>query len=833
MADTIVRFRGDASDLNAKLAQVQRGLTGLESRAATANRALGSIQKSAGSVSGALRTAAAALTAFATGSVIQGIVSVTTEMERFRAQLTTYLGDQRLANYELTRLQKLATTLPQDLKDLTQAFTIFTRFGLDTSNKAMTAFANIASANAKSVTQFAEAVADAMTGEFERLKEFGIKVSKENGQFVARVGNDQVALANTTTQLVAQLQKLGEEGGRWGNAAADQALTLGTALSNLRGALYTAADAIGQGGFGAAVAQAARDVTAWIDNNQELVQQISVGLTTAFILLRKALGLVVENIDLVAYAFAAFIGLKIGSAVLGIATAIGSVLVQGIVLAARGIAMLTMVAKRNPILFGAGLLIAGITALSDKLKEWGIDLGAVGEALGDGAKEIADFVGVSDAFNATLEFGREVINKVEGGVMGLAEAYRAARAEAEQYAAKARAANQSMTDAEAEAIKASRERENQRKVEEAANQAYLNTKREIIKALDDETAVLAEQIRLASQGPAVTAAMAKALEAENKAREKNKELTEDQLKAIREEAYAKALGIENSKQQLAVEQAIYDLKRKSTDLEAIQAGSSAFGRMNPAEEMTKTYEKELKGLDILRSRDVIDEEKYLRTKERLNREYANKIFEIQKSEAEEKLRMNGVVNDEIIRMTMSQMDQVKMIQQGGVAGIQGVLGATANIFQQLGGQNEKAFKAYKALAIAQAVISTYQAAAMAIAFPPGPPLSFFYVAGAIAAGMAQVAAIRSQQYSGRQLGGPVMNGQTYMVGENGPELFTPNTNGSITRNGDLASNQPVQVQFQIIANDTTGFDELLYARKGLITQIISDAMLERGQRSVM
>jgi hypothetical protein len=79
-----------------------------------------------------------------------------------------------------------------------------------------------------------------------------------------------------------------------------------------------------------------------------------------------------------------------------------------------------------------------------------------------------------------------------------------------------------------------------------------------------------------------------------------------------------------------------------------------------------------------------------------------------------------------------------------------------------------------------------------------------------------------------------MGGQTYMVGESGPELFTPQGTGSITRNGDLMrGGEPVNVNFTIVANDTQGFDQLLTSRKGVIQQIISDAMLERGQRSTM
>jgi SLT domain-containing protein len=154
------------------------------------------------------------------------------------------------------------------------------------------------------------------------------------------------------------------------------------------------------------------------------------------------------------------------------------------------------------------------------------------------------------------------------------------------------------------------------------------------------------------------------------------------------------------------------------------------------------------------------------------------------------------------------------------------------MFSALGAQNKKAFEAAKAFNIANAVMNTYMAATKALATYPFP-FGLIAAAGAVAAGMAQVAQIRAQSYSGRQLGGPVMGGTPYLVGENGPEMFVPNTTGSITRNGDLGGGQPVTVNFTIVANDTQGFDELLNTRRGVITQIISDAMLERGSRSML
>lgn len=153
----------------------------------------------------------------------------------------------------------------------------------------------------------------------------------------------------------------------------------------------------------------------------------------------------------------------------------------------------------------------------------------------------------------------------------------------------------------------------------------------------------------------------------------------------------------------------------------------------------------------------------------------------------------------------------------------------AAMYSALGAQNKKAFEAAKAFNIANAIMNTYMAATKALATYP-PPFNFIAAAAAIGMGFAQVAQIRAQSYSGRALGGPVMGGQSYIVGENGPELFTPNTTGNITRNQDLNNGGVTNINFTIQANDAQGFDDLLMQRRGMITQIVSDAMVERGQR---
>ncbi|MCE5246660.1 MAG: hypothetical protein ABFD84_01245 [Candidatus Polarisedimenticolia bacterium] len=83
-----------------------------------------------------------------------------------------------------------------------------------------------------------------------------------------------------------------------------------------------------------------------------------------------------------------------------------------------------------------------------------------------------------------------------------------------------------------------------------------------------------------------------------------------------------------------------------------------------------------------------------------------------------------------------------------------------------------AFPQFKAFAIAQALINTYQAATSALNAPPGPPWSFVYVAAAIAQGFAQVRAIQSQNVA-MATGGVVTGPTNALVGEAGREAVVP------------------------------------------------------------
>ena len=80
-------------------------------------------------------------------------------------------------------------------------------------------------------------------------------------------------------------------------------------------------------------------------------------------------------------------------------------------------------------------------------------------------------------------------------------------------------------------------------------------------------------------------------------------------------------------------------------------------------------------------------------------------------------------------------------------------------------------------------------------------------------------------------GGRVSAGIPAIVGERGREMFIPSSDGQIIKNEDLGMG--ATVNFTIIANDTKDFDRLLVERRSTITNIINQALNQRGKPALV
>lgn len=164
--------------------------------------------------------------------------------------------------------------------------------------------------------------------------------------------------------------------------------------------------------------------------------------------------------------------------------------------------------------------------------------------------------------------------------------------------------------------------------------------------------------------------------------------------------------------------------------------------------------------------------------------------------------------------------------------------SAGDALNSLGQVNAQAFKIAKAYNIGQAVMNTYTGATKALAELP-PPLNFIVAAATVANGLAQVQQIRSQNFQGRALGGQVRGGESYVVGERGPEILSMGAgqSGNIIPNNRIqapnqVTNRVANINFNISTVDARGFDSLLQSRRGQIVTIVNQAMNDRGTRGV-
>ena len=82
-------------------------------------------------------------------------------------------------------------------------------------------------------------------------------------------------------------------------------------------------------------------------------------------------------------------------------------------------------------------------------------------------------------------------------------------------------------------------------------------------------------------------------------------------------------------------------------------------------------------------------------------------------------------------------------------------------------------------------------------------------------------------------GGAVSKGQPVVVGERGAELFVPNQTGQITQSARGTGSSPVNVNFAITTLDATGFQDMLIQNRGTISNIINQAVNERGGNNLV
>lgn len=231
MGEELTRLRIEV--LSDEVARAERRLHALERRGGRTERAMGRMRTASLGLSSALTKVLVPLVGIgALTGVSRRLLEAAQSSQRLEGQLITATGSADDAKAALEGIRDLAQEMPFQVQEVTGAFVRLVNLGLTPSERALVSYGNTASAMGKTLNDFIEAVADASVGEFERLKEFGIKASSQGDQVVFRFRGQATEIKKEAASIEEYLIRLGEE--NFGDAMENQMATINGAISNLQ-----------------------------------------------------------------------------------------------------------------------------------------------------------------------------------------------------------------------------------------------------------------------------------------------------------------------------------------------------------------------------------------------------------------------------------------------------------------------------------------------------------------------------------------------------------------------------------------------------------------------
>lgn len=195
---------------------------------ATSDR-LDNLSKSA-KVAGAAVAGLASIVAATAYKAAQELIDSQRQLDKMSASLKTLTGSTQGARQALSILQDFARDTPYGLEQAVEGFRKLVALGLTPSEEALRSYGNTAAAMGKDLNQMIEAVADASTFEFERLKEFGIKAKQNKDDVEFTFQGTTTVVKKSAADIEQYLLNIGNV--NFAGAMADQANTLNGAIAS-------------------------------------------------------------------------------------------------------------------------------------------------------------------------------------------------------------------------------------------------------------------------------------------------------------------------------------------------------------------------------------------------------------------------------------------------------------------------------------------------------------------------------------------------------------------------------------------------------------------------
>jgi len=198
-------------------------------------RSLRHVERSVQSISTAFKGLVAAFSAYQASRLVSGIIQTSAAFEKMEVALQTVTGSATEAQAALDWVKDFAAKTPYEVGQVTEALMRLKAYGLE-GFKELKILGDTAAALGKPLMAAVEMYADAIQGEFERLKEFGVRARQESDRVLftfVHNGRQMVVEAEKTQEAIGNaLKKIFEM--RYAGGMENFSRTWEGLLSNLR-----------------------------------------------------------------------------------------------------------------------------------------------------------------------------------------------------------------------------------------------------------------------------------------------------------------------------------------------------------------------------------------------------------------------------------------------------------------------------------------------------------------------------------------------------------------------------------------------------------------------
>jgi len=360
-------------EIKAETAGLRKGLDRVNKRLDTANK------KGKQSIL-TFGTLAKVFVAFGAMNVAGSVVSTARQFEDLQATLEGVTGSAESAKASFDLIKQFTATTTFQVENVATAFTTLVNAGIAPTSEVLQDFGNFAAGMGKDITQMAQAVFNATTGEMEMLKQFGVIARVEGDKLAVNFRGSKDLIDRDADAIVGFLRQISQES--FSDALEKRANTASGAISNLKDAVSITFSAIGEGGLLQVLGQGALALKQLAQDSIVVANIIGNILLKVFQGLQLAVSLVTTNLQSLL--------LILGAYALSKAPAMATLLLAQAMTTLRKAVVLVrsamLLLSKNPLFLVFAIAALGVEKLSgsfskmlDKVKELGekmfLDLG--------------------------------------------------------------------------------------------------------------------------------------------------------------------------------------------------------------------------------------------------------------------------------------------------------------------------------------------------------------------------------------------------------------------------------------------------------------------------